>query len=123
MKRSLIISLFLLICDWSQAQPIKVTNYYDQEKSHIKEEFFVKDSLSFEPNGPYTSYYFSGGKKSLGKFKYGNPVGFWRYFYETGNLKMSGEIRNGSNYGFWSYYYKSSSPRMSGNLFQGLRQG
>ncbi len=120
---------YLLICchfislGQEQEMGTELKNYYDQNDAHIHEIFYVKDTNYMELEGPYKSYYFSGGLKSEGYYKENEPVRNWRYYYENGNLKMTGELKNNSNYGPWIYYFENSNKSMEGELFGGKREG
>ena len=78
---------YLLICchfislGQEQEMGTELKNYYDQNDAHIHEIFYVKDTNYMELEGPYKSYYFSGGLKSEGYYKENEPVRNWRYYY------------------------------------------
>ncbi|MBK6264668.1 toxin-antitoxin system YwqK family antitoxin [Marivirga sp. S37H4] len=105
------------------AQSKEVRVYYDDEREHLQERYFVKDMDHSVLYGDYESYYISGQLKSKGKYENNESFGQWKYFYENGSLKMKGQLKDNSNHGFWSYYYENGKLRMEGNIYEGKREG
>ncbi|MFA0964796.1 toxin-antitoxin system YwqK family antitoxin [Roseivirga sp. BDSF3-8] len=104
------------------AQTKQKSEYFDARKQHLKATFYLHDDDGTVLHGPYTSYYFSGGKESEGMFVEGEPTGIWSYYWENGHLKMKGELKNQSNFGLWKYYYENGQPQKEGYIYDGLRQ-
>ncbi|MEO9964644.1 MAG: hypothetical protein ABJF11_02575 [Reichenbachiella sp.] len=129
------------------AQGVVLRTYYDQEKTVVKEVFTVRDTISNQLNGPYTSYYLSGIKKAegfyagnkasgnwvyyfengkirqTGSFLHGRTVGIWSDYFENGNLRSEGILSNGKKVGQWSYYYEAGSLKSEGQYDQEVRVG
>lgn len=146
MKNLLAIS-FLLISSTLLGQSVVLRSYYDQEKTVVKEVFSVDDTISNQLNGPYTSFYLSGIKKSegyytnnkasgewtyyfengkvrqTGSFLYGRTVGIWSDYFENGNLRSEGILSNGKKGGEWSYYYEAGSLKSNGQYDNEVRTG
>ncbi|WP_296620720.1 toxin-antitoxin system YwqK family antitoxin [Marivirga sp.] len=106
---------------FAQSKEVKV--YYDDEREHLKERYFVKDLDPGVLYGTYESYYISGELKNKGQYVDDETYGQWKYYYESGKLKMQGQLKDNSNHGLWSYYFENGELRMEGKIYQGLRQG
>ncbi|WKV10832.1 toxin-antitoxin system YwqK family antitoxin [Marivirga harenae] len=104
----------------AQSKEVKV--YYDDEREHLKERYFVKDLDPSILYGTYESYYISGELKSKGQYINDETYGQWKYYYENGKLKMQGQLKNNSNHGLWSYYFENGELRMEGRIYDGQRQ-
>ena len=108
---------------WCLGQNIKRATYFDVEKTTLKEEYFVYDTLLNHLDGPYTSYYLSGNIKSMGQYGFNKATGEWEYFYENGNLKSAGSFFRGKTVGIWTYYYENGSKRSEGILDDNVKAG
>lgn len=117
---------FLLISTLSTnaySQSVKRKTYFDAEKTVIKEEFFVYDTIRNHLDGSYTSYYLSGNIKSIGDYGFNKATGIWEYFYENGTLKSTGSFFQGKTFGIWEYFYESGSKRSEGILDDNVKGG
>ena len=115
--------LLFLLSSMAGAQSVEVRKHYDLEQLHIKEIYYVADSAQGKLNGPYTSYYYSGGIESEGNYEDNTPTGQWQYFFENGKRKMSGAIVDGESTGRWEYFFENGKMRMAGILRDNKRQG
>ncbi|MDH5380388.1 MAG: hypothetical protein OEW75_06035, partial [Cyclobacteriaceae bacterium] len=115
--------LFALVSAKSlNAQNIVKYTYYNDDKSKLKEEFQVKDSISNILHGKYTSYFISGVKESTGQFINNEPTGNWSFYFESGKLKMKMRVV-GHNSGFWQYFYETGTVSMEGEIINNSREG
>ena len=119
--------LLLMVCMLPSAQlaaqAIEQRAYYDQEELHLKEVYYVADSVSGPLNGRYTSYFYSGGIESEGEYMLNKPSGTWQYYFENGRLKMTGQLEAKQDAGYWKYYFENGNQRMEGRLEAGKREG
>lgn len=115
--------IFFIIPTLLFAQSKEVKVFYDDERNHLKERYFVKDLDPSVLYGTYESYYISGELKSKGQYIDDETYGQWKYYYESGILKMQGQLKDNSNHGLWSYYFENGELRMEGKIYNGLRQG
>ncbi|MEQ8242526.1 membrane-binding protein [Fulvivirga sp.] len=122
MKSGLYYILFTLISYTSQAQVLRYV-YHDEDKSKLKEMFYVRDSVSNILEGKYLSYYINGNIESEGQFKNNETYGEWNFYYETGKLKMKGVVKRNSSDGYWEYYYEQGSKSMEGEISNQKRRG
>ncbi len=102
---------------------VKVTTYYDAANTFIREEYFLKDSISGILHGPYRQYYQSGRLAATLQYEEGKAMGPAAYYYENGNLKMQGELKSGKDEGYWDYYYENGKKRQEGQLIAGAKEG
>ena len=120
----LILTIILSLIYFSLfAQSKEVRVYFDDEREHLKERYFVKDLDPSVLYGNYESYYISGELKSKGQYINDETYGQWNYYYESGQLKMRGQLKNNSNHGLWSYFYENGKLSMQGKIFEGKREG
>ncbi|MEO9853812.1 MAG: hypothetical protein ABJH72_07600 [Reichenbachiella sp.] len=122
MKKFLAIGL-LLISTSLLGQGVVLRTYYDQEKTVVKEVFAVDDTISNQLNGPYTSYYLSGIKKSEGYYTNNKASGQWTYYFENGRVRQSGSFLYGRTVGIWSDYFENGKLRSEGILSNGKKGG
>ena len=114
--------LLLLISITAKAQVIRYV-YHDEDKSKLKEIYYVKDTISNILQGKYLSYYLNGNLESQGQFINNETVGEWNFYYETGNLKMKGIVKRNSSDGYWEYYYENGMKSMEGEISNHKRRG
>ncbi|WP_028979449.1 toxin-antitoxin system YwqK family antitoxin [Sporocytophaga myxococcoides] len=114
---------FIFFIPHLHGQHIQVQNWYDQKKTLLKEDYFVKSSNTAVLDSLYISYYQNGGIKSRGHYTNGKANGIWEYFYENGNPKMKGELRDNISQGYWTYYYENGGINMEGEVIKDLREG
>lgn len=113
---------FLCCCHCVSAQHTRYT-FHDEEKTHLKEIYHVKDTISNVLDGKYMSYYINGNIESKGQFTNNETTGQWEFYYETGKLKMRGDLTNNSNNGYWEYFYENGHKSMEGEINNKQRQG
>lgn len=125
MKRffPLFLAMQVLLPGIMAAQGIMRQVYYDAEKTHLKEVYWVKDTVSNLLDGPYTSYYLSGNIESKGQFTDNETSGVWEFYYETGHLKMRGILLQNTNFGVWEYFYENGKKSMEGIINGRNREG
>lgn len=104
-------------------QHIQVQTWYDQKKTLLKEDYFVKSSNAAILDSLYISYYQNGRVKSRGYYTHGKANGIWEYFYENGNPKMKGELKDNISQGYWTYYYENGGINMEGEVIKDQREG
>ena len=121
-SRYYIIAIILLLPILAKGQVLLKT-YYDEDKSVIKEEFYVKSRQDNILHGLYKAYYIDGVTKSEGRFANNKSTGVWKYYYKNGRLRMQGEIDDGKNIGKWDYFFENGSTKMSGRLLSGKKEG
>lgn len=122
MKHFILIGLFFLKLSFLSQGQSMVRTYYDDDKSVLKEEFFVSEEASNILEGDYTAFYEDGTIKTEGQFLNNKSTGIWMYYYQNGRLRMQGEIGNGRNIGKWEYYYENGSVKMTGELVDGKKE-
>lgn len=115
--------LILIVSNHVLAQEILKKTFYDDEKTMLKEQFYVSDTIKNLLEGPYTSFYISGVTKSTGYFTNNLANGEWKYYNETGRIKQSGNILNGQNTGEWINYYENGNIRSKGELQNNVKFG
>lgn len=123
MRSTVYISLILMLFSSLANAQVLLKTYHDEEKTIVKEEFYIRSRNSKVLDGPYKSFFEQGGIKSRGQFENNNSTGVWQYYYKNGRLRMKGQIGNGKNVGQWDYYYENGSLKMSGRLEQGKKDG
>lgn len=104
-------------------QGVVLKTYYDLEKTVIKEVFTVDDTVSNQLNGPYTSYYLSGIKKSEGFYMANKATGQWIYYFENGKVRQKGTFLLGRTLGIWAHYFENGNLRSEGILSDGVKGG
>jgi antitoxin component YwqK of YwqJK toxin-antitoxin module len=114
---------FIFLHPRLHGQHIQVQTWYDQKKTLLKEDYFVKSSNSNTLDSLYISYYQNGRIKSRGYYINGKANGNWEYFYENGNLKMKGELKDNVSHGYWTYYYENGGVNMEGEVIKDHREG
>lgn len=82
----------------------------------LKEEYHVKDTISFALDGSYTSYFSKGNIQTQGNYSENLPNGDWRYFYENGHAKAEGAYIYGLTDGIWTYFFENGKKRSEGIL-------
>lgn len=124
MKRSafILLSIATLIVE-VRAQGFMRKKYHDAERQHLKEIYFVRDTISNILDGRYISYYLNGNIESRGQFENNETAGVWEFYYETGNLKMRGILLKNSNYGRWEYFFENGTKAMEGMVNGRDREG
>lgn len=123
MRKIFIIIWFLYLPLLALSQGKEVRVYYDDDRQHLKERYFVKDNDPSVLYGSYESFYLSGELKSKGQYINDETYGLWKYYYENGHLKMAGKLKDNSNHGFWTYYYENNHISMQGDIYDGKREG
>lgn len=108
---------------WAVGQGVVLKTYYDQEKKVIKEIFAVDDTITNQLNGPYTSFYLSGTKKSEGYYTNNKASGDWTYYFENGKIRQTGSFLHGRTVGIWSDYFENGNLRSEGILSNGKKGG
>ena len=81
----------------ANCQPIEIRTYHDDQKSLVKEIYFISDKESALLNGPYKSFFINGGLEKEGFYTNNVPDSTWTYYYESGVKKMKGELKQGTN--------------------------
>jgi uncharacterized protein len=119
-KRLLYIILFF--APSLQAQVLRYV-YHDEDRSKLKEMFYVKDTISNILEGKYLSYYLNGHTESEGQFSNNETFGEWNFYYETGKQKMKGVVKRNSGDGYWEYYYENGHISMEGEISNHKRRG
>jgi antitoxin component YwqK of YwqJK toxin-antitoxin module len=119
----LVFSLSFLSGLLLNAQNKIIKNYYDAEKTQIKEVYKVMDRDSTILDGMYKTYYQNGKIKTIGFYTKGQATDYWEYFYQNGNVKMEGIIHNFFNQGHWIFYYETGIKSMEGNMDRGKKNG
>lgn len=114
---------FILFGYQALAQGVERRTYYDQDNTVVKEIFFVNDTVSNKLNGPYTSYYLSGIKKSEGYYRSNKASGDWTYYFENGKIRQTGSFLHGRTVGIWSDYFENGNLRSEGILSNGKKGG
>ncbi len=114
---------FIFFIPHLHGQHIQVQTWYDQKKTLLKEDYFVKSSNTTVLDSLYVSYYQNGRVKSRGHYTQGKANGIWEYFYENGNPKMKGELKDNINQGYWTYYYENGGINMEGEVIKDQREG
>lgn len=114
---------FLLISTLAVGQGVVLKTYYDHEKKVIKEIFAVDDTITNQLNGPYTSFYLSGTKKSEGAYTNNKASGDWTYYFENGKIRQTGSFLHGRTVGIWSDYFENGNLRSEGILSNGKKGG
>lgn len=122
-KVIVLIGLTMCIVSYSYAQDIELKTYHDEDKSIVKEIYFIDDSVSVKLTGSYKSYFINGILEKEGYYRNNHPDSIWTYYYESGQIKMKGAVRNGSNYGLWEYYYENGNINMVGPIIDSKREG
>ncbi|MEM8893954.1 MAG: toxin-antitoxin system YwqK family antitoxin [Bacteroidota bacterium] len=102
---------------------IRIRKYYDQEKTLVMEEYFLKDSTSGIIHGSYRQFFLDGSIATSITYVENQPEGKASYYYENGNPKMIGSFSKGKTAGLWEYYFESGQLHMSGDLIDDVRQG
>lgn len=103
--------LLLVFCIGSTAQHISDEagkNYYDEEKTKLKEVYSYKEVNVLNPrdpdgevkrksvkHGPYFKYYKSGKLQIAGNYKDGKKNGEWKYYSENGKLEKIEHYQKG----------------------------
>jgi antitoxin component YwqK of YwqJK toxin-antitoxin module len=123
MKRKYIFLFFGLFITQAYSQNRVIKNYYDAEKSQIKEMYRVLDTDTTILDGMYKTYYQNGKIKTIGFYTKGQATDYWEYFYQNGNVKMEGIINNFFNQGHWIFYYENGNKSMEGNMDKGKKNG
>ncbi|MEP2023823.1 MAG: hypothetical protein ABJH98_13995 [Reichenbachiella sp.] len=113
----------MLTSTFTFGQGVKMNTYFDQEKTVVKETFVVDDTISNRLNGPYTSYYLSGIKKSEGFYTNNKASGDWVYYFENGKVRQTGSFLLGRTVGIWSDYFENGKLRSEGILSNGKKGG
>ncbi|MCG8307991.1 MAG: membrane-binding protein [Cytophagales bacterium] len=116
-------TILILLAESSFSQPVEIRTYYDDQKSVIKEIYYIDDSSSAVLCGAYTSYFMNGAKEKQGFYKDNFPDSAWTYYYENGQVKMKGMLHYGSSHGLWEYYYENGSINMAGIIIDSKREG
>ena len=123
MRLSVYISFVMMLISSMTYGQILLKTHYDEEKTIVKEEFYIRSKNSKVLDGPYKSFFEDGVLKSEGQFENNKSTGVWQYYYKNGRLRMKGQIGDGKNVGQWEYYYENGSLKMSGKLEQGKKDG
>lgn len=105
------------------AQRKQIKNYYDAEKTAIKELYHTLSNDTSVLDGLYKTYYLDGKVKTVGFYTKSQATDYWEYFYQNGNLKMEGIINNFFNQGHWIFYYENGNKSMEGNMTKGKKNG
>lgn len=114
--------IFALYSICLQGQTLRYV-YHDEDKSKLKEMYYVQDTISNVLEGKYLSYYINGNIESEGQFINNETVGKWKFYYETGKQKMVGVVKRNSSDGFWEYFYESGIKSMEGEISNQKRRG
>lgn len=122
LKLALTISLSL-VAAISFAQNTLIENYYDDQKTIIRERYRVSQPQNPKIQGLYESFYQDGSIQVRGYYKNNVPDSLWIYFYEKGGIKMSGNIKNGMNFGLWQFFYENGNLSMKGNIYGDKKEG
>ena len=120
MNTRLLIVFLMVLPHLLQGQANKITHYFDEEKTQIKEVFHVENG---KMQGPFENYYQTGSLKSKGNFKDNQGNGEWQYFYENSQLKMQGNLLNNKKNGHWKYYYENGNLSKEGEIRNNIRTG
>jgi antitoxin component YwqK of YwqJK toxin-antitoxin module len=123
MRLSVRISIVMMLFPLLGSAQLLLKTHYDEAETKLKEEFYIRSKNNNVLDGPYKSYFESGGLKSEGQFVNNKSTGIWKYYYSNGRLRMQGQIGNGKNVGQWDYFYENGSKKMSGKLNQGKKDG
>jgi antitoxin component YwqK of YwqJK toxin-antitoxin module len=100
-----------------------IKTYYDEDKTNVKEEFYVRSKTNTILDGSYKSFFEESGIKSEGQFSNNVSTGIWKYYYKNGRLRMQGQVGNGKNIGQWEYFFETGSIKMVGTLINGKKDG
>ncbi len=119
--RLLIISIFFSSITL-RAQVLRYV-YHDEDKSKLKEMYYVQDTISNVLEGKYLSYYINGHIESEGQFTNNETYGEWKFYYETGKPKMTGVVKQNTSDGYWEYFYESGIKSMEGEISNHKRRG
>ena len=76
-----------------------------------------------KPNGPWTTYFATGGPESQGSYKLGVKDGPWTTFHPNGAQASVGSYVDGVEHGLWRYWDEASSWRTEGNYVFGQKDG
>ncbi len=101
----------------------QIKNYYDNDKTQIKELYHTLSNDTSVLDGLYKTYYQDGKVKTVGFYTKSQATDYWEYFYQNGNLKMEGIINNFFNQGHWIFYYENGKKSMEGNMTKGKKNG
>lgn len=106
-----------------RAQQVEIRTYHDENKSILKEIYFIKDSTTAQLCGPYKSYFISGSIETEGYYIDNLPDSIWTYYYESGVVKMRGALEMGTNHGLWEYFFENGKLSMAGMITNSKREG
>src|SRR5436190_11636401 len=87
---------FLFFPAFSQKE---VRTYYDAQKNHIQEDYFVSLQDNSIINGKYKRYYENGNLMIDGNFDDGNKSGLFTEFHENGKISRKISYVNGLRHG------------------------
>ena len=115
----------IIACTAYQAicQPIEIRTYHDEQKTIIKEIYFISDRESAHLDGPYQSFFINGTLEKEGFYSNNLPDSTWTYYYESGVKKMKGQLKQGTNHGIWEYYFENGHISMAGAIVDSKRTG
>lgn len=124
MRRLILAGAVVLVsCSLAKGQGFLRTTYHDEAQLHIKEQYYVKDTISNVLHGSYVSYFLNGKIESKGQFENNETAGAWEFYYENGRLKMRGNLLKNSNQGKWEYFFESGGKAMEGTVNGKFREG
>ena len=92
------------------------------EKSKTITTFRHKDSLNLgevREDGPYTSYYKEGNRRTEGYFLNGKKDGEWIEYYDSGIIKFKRNYKDGEWDGKYVYYYENGQIKFEKNYEDG----
>lgn len=119
--------LHIILCTFGTAslfgQGIERRTYYDQEKTALKEIYYLEDTIQNILSGPFKSFYLSGRVKSEGAYANNRATGSWTNYYENGNVKNAGTFLDGKTIDIWTYYYENGNIRSEGILSDNVKAG
>ncbi len=107
----------------ANSQSKEILKYYDNEKTLLKERYFIKSGKKPLIHGLYESFFSDGSIQTRGYYKNNVPDSLWMYFYEKGGIKMSGNLREGKNFGLWQFFFENGNLNMKGNIFGDRKNG
>ena len=123
--KKIIVFIGFAICLANHAfsQPIEIRTFHDEDKTLIKEIYFIDNSESAKLTGSYKSYFINGALEKEGFYRNNYPDSIWTYYYESEQIKMKGMLKDGSNHGLWEYYYENGTINMAGMIIDSKREG
>lgn len=74
------------------------------------------ETVNGKKEGPWTTFYANGNKRSEGAYKAGQRHGPWTYYHQTGGIDYTAEFNQGKNVGRTVSYYPNGNKECEGQF-------